>query len=111
MTHITTGTSDGNQIVAEFVANRVTFGVLGEDGTGNPWEHLDSWAYRNNDTTADGTFVIGNWTIPGANSLDGMDAAGINAAVPFGTFSIVPEPSSTALLGLGGLALILRRRK
>lgn len=28
-----------------------------------------------------------------------------------GTISAVPEPSSTALLGLGGLALILRRRK
>ena len=27
------------------------------------------------------------------------------------TFDAVPEPSSTALLGLGGLALILRRRK
>ncbi|MGJ8655902.1 MAG: PEP-CTERM sorting domain-containing protein [Akkermansiaceae bacterium] len=26
-------------------------------------------------------------------------------------FNAVPEPSSTALLGLGGLALILRRRK
>jgi hypothetical protein len=26
-------------------------------------------------------------------------------------FAVVPEPSSTALLGLGGLALILRRRK
>ena len=29
----------------------------------------------------------------------------------FNTVSSVPEPSSTALLGLGGLALILRRRK
>ena len=28
-----------------------------------------------------------------------------------GTVTAVPEPSSTALLGLGGLALILRRRK
>ena len=28
-----------------------------------------------------------------------------------GTFSTVPEPSSTALLGLGGLALVLRRKK
>lgn len=27
------------------------------------------------------------------------------------TFTVVPEPSSAALLGLGGLALILRRRK
>jgi hypothetical protein len=29
----------------------------------------------------------------------------------FGTATVVPEPSSTLLLGLGGLALILRRRK
>ena len=28
-----------------------------------------------------------------------------------GSIFAVPEPSSTALLGLGGLALILRRRK
>ncbi len=27
------------------------------------------------------------------------------------TLTVVPEPSTTALLGLGGLALILRRRK
>jgi hypothetical protein len=29
----------------------------------------------------------------------------------YGTVVVVPEPSTTALLGLGGLALILRRRK
>ena len=29
----------------------------------------------------------------------------------FGEATVVPEPSTTALLGLGGLALILRRRK
>ena len=29
----------------------------------------------------------------------------------FGTATVVPEPTTTALLGLGGLALILRRRK
>ena len=35
-----------------------------------------------------------------------------NAATIGGvTFDVVPEPSSTALLGLGGLALLLRRRK
>lgn len=28
-----------------------------------------------------------------------------------GTATVVPEPTTTALLGLGGLALILRRRK
>ena len=34
-----------------------------------------------------------------------------NGLIDNASFSAVPEPSSTALLGLGGLALILRRRK
>lgn len=33
------------------------------------------------------------------------------AGVGFGGITFIPEPSSSALLGLGGLALILRRRK
>ena len=40
------------------------------------------------------------------NGVGGNDAYADNIAV-----STVPEPSSAALLGLGGLALILRRRK
>ena len=36
---------------------------------------------------------------------------GWDAAMTVNTDAPVPEPSSTALLGLGGLALILRRRK
>lgn len=41
------------------------------------------------------------------------DASANNRLLPFQSFDLaaVPEPSSTALLGLGGLALILRRRK
>jgi len=34
-----------------------------------------------------------------------------NTDDPVAAFNLTPEPSSTALLGLGGLALILRRRK
>lgn len=43
-----------------------------------------------------------------ANGLEGIGIGGIDA-----TFDIqaIPEPTSTALLGLGGLALILRRRR
>jgi hypothetical protein len=43
--------------------------------------------------------------------------AGLAGAVSYDADSVnlnitsVPEPSSTALLGLGGLALIFRRRK
>ena len=41
------------------------------------------------------------------SELSGAEIAAHSAAF----FAPVPEPSSTALLGLGGLALILRRRK
>lgn len=34
-----------------------------------------------------------------------------NAGIAFASVTAVPEPSSTALLGLGGLALLMRRRK
>lgn len=55
--------------------------------------------------TADGTGKItGTWdgtdnTVGNRQSYGGMQ------------FELVPEPTTTALLGLGGLALILRRRK
>ena len=43
---------------------------------------------------------------------DGADAfSGSHEAAITVNMNAVPEPSSTALLGLGGLALILRRRK
>ncbi|MGJ8655205.1 MAG: PEP-CTERM sorting domain-containing protein [Akkermansiaceae bacterium] len=43
------------------------------------------------------------------NDTGGASASVIDNIIVNGT--VVPEPSSTALLGLGGLALILRRRK
>ncbi|MFC5051825.1 PEP-CTERM sorting domain-containing protein [Rubritalea spongiae] len=54
------------------------------------------------------TTVTFRWTLDGAwsntwnNKRMGMDNI---------TISSVPEPSSTALLGLGGIAMILRRRR
>jgi len=49
---------------------------------------------------------VENWTAQG----DGSGSQSANFAPP-SDFTVVPEPSSTALLGLGGLALILRRRR
>ncbi len=45
--------------------------------------------------------------------LPGLQALGLNrsSGLAIHTTAPVPEPSSAALLGLGGLALILRRRK
>ena len=61
--------------------------------------------------TAPGTYTlqIEAGEIGGVNETGnhaGIDNLSIN-----GTVSVIPEPSSTALLSLGGLALILRRRK
>jgi hypothetical protein len=49
----------------------------------------------------------GNLTVNGGQTGDFSD----NFQVTGSTLTTVPEPSSAALLGLGGLALILRRRK
>jgi len=49
----------------------------------------------------------GKLTYAGGNSGDFTDHFNVNGS----TLTAVPEPSSAALLGLGGLALILRRRK
>jgi len=48
------------------------------------------------------------FTFTGGGGTHNENAGGSNFTA---TFTTVPEPSSTALLGLGGLALILRRRK
>ncbi len=56
----------------------------------------------------DGTFVNGRNYLSGTGTLSltsGEDA------VFHADIALVPEPTTTALLGLGGLALILRRRK
>ena len=99
-----------------------SFGVLGVDGTGEPWETLDGWAYRNDGVTANGgAFDAGNWSFSGPNAWDGDDNFdggrdnGTNATAsppfPAGTFQI-PEPTSALLGGIGlGLVLLLRRKK
>lgn len=62
---------------------------------------------------ANGTYtvdVFSSITTNGVNAAGTInnDNGGSNYTA---TFTVVPEPSSAALLGLGGLALILRRRK
>ena len=72
----------------------------------SPNTYIDGWLYRINGTGPDGGWVPANWT---GGSVDGLDAAGHAAAVPFGTYA-VPEPATLALSGLGGL-LLMRRWK
>ncbi len=57
-----------------------------------------------NSTSVNGTEFI---LIDGVDSFD-VEVTGDSALA---NFTVIPEPSSTALLGLGGLALLARRRR
>lgn len=68
------------------------------------------------DATSNWDLLSGNYTA----TFREIESTGVETAPRFGTDGIevtlnftepVPEPSSTALIGLGGLALLLRRRK
>ncbi|MFO7725568.1 MAG: hypothetical protein R6V45_08480 [Oceanipulchritudo sp.] len=63
-----------------------TFGDIDTDGSGEPWEYLDSWAYRVDETSVDPAFAIDDWTFGGPNALDGLDAGAVAEAFPFGTW-------------------------
>ncbi len=92
---------------------------------------ISSGTYYANTAAASGeNGIINQWTEVLLTDSTGILASGVKSitldnfddAVPggnvqyrefdvLGVATVVPEPSSTALLGLGGLALILRRRK
>ncbi|MBE9063797.1 ExeM/NucH family extracellular endonuclease [cf. Phormidesmis sp. LEGE 11477] len=72
------------------------FGDVDVDGNGEPWDYGDGWAYRMNQTAADGTFGPNNWIFSGPDALDD-EASNATATMPFpvGTFAtgeIVTEP-------------------
>ncbi len=71
--------------------------------------YKDSFMYRMDGTGPDGGWNPANWMIPGNGVLDGLDAAGHAAAVPFGTY-VVPAPGALALVGFAGLTATRRRR-
>jgi len=83
---------NGDDTIILFENNSIVdvFGEIGVDGTGRPWEHLDGWAYRNNDVDPSSTFNASEWTFSGVNALDD-DASNVNATAtpswPIGTFT------------------------
>jgi hypothetical protein len=67
-----------------------------------------------NDVVALGGITARYIALEFTSKLSGSTTAGANQRIGFAEVAftrVVPEPSSTALLGLGGLALILRRRR
>ena len=88
-----------------------TFGDINVDGSGEAWDYLDGWAYRNSGSVA-GAFVVSDWSFSGTNALDGETTnSSATSAIPIGTYS-VPEPSTFALLaGMFALASVMVRRR
>lgn len=75
------------------------FGDINVDGTGQAWEYLDGWAYRNSSTGPDGsTFALGSWSFSGPNALDGETSNGTaTSPIPVGTFTTPPTPAGTSV--------------
>ncbi|WP_372756777.1 fibronectin type III domain-containing protein [Mariniflexile sp.] len=85
---------NGDDAIELFFKGNVidVFGDINVDGSGEAWDYLDGWAYRNNSTGPDGSlFVIENWTFSGINALDGTTT---NTTFPIGTYGgdAVAEP-------------------
>jgi hypothetical protein len=57
-----------------------------EDAT---YSYRDSYWYRKHGTGPDGGWLPSAWETPGNDALSGMDEAGLQAAVPFGTYSVM----------------------
>ncbi len=71
-------TINGDDAVALEIGGVVvdTYGVIGVDGTGTAWDHIDGYARRNANVCApNATFTASEWTIGGPLSLDGPDDA------------------------------------
>lgn len=103
---------NGDDAIELFANGSVSdvFGDINVDGTGQPWEYMDGWAYRNNNTGPDGsTFVLANWSFSGPNALDGETTNDTAATpVPIGTYSIASPglnigKSAPALVAPGAL--------
>ncbi|MBI1316704.1 T9SS type A sorting domain-containing protein [bacterium] len=65
-------------------------GQLGQDGTGQCWDYVDGWIYRNNGSSPTATFNCADWTYSGIDALDGTTTnASASNPYPIGTYGIV----------------------
>ncbi len=85
-------TINGDDVIELFENTTLidSFGVVLVDGTGQPWDYEDGWAYRRNrtDAAADGAFVLADWAFSQPDALDACPTtnAACAKAFPFKTF-------------------------
>jgi hypothetical protein len=93
--------SNGDDVVLLYLNGAVSdaFGELGVDGSGEDWDSVDGWAYRNSTSGPNSTFTTSEWTFSGANAVDGCDLsddtgtnAGCESLYPLGTYSVATDP-------------------
>ncbi|PHR31938.1 MAG: hypothetical protein COA38_06940 [Fluviicola sp.] len=90
---------NGDDAVELFFGGNVidVFGDINTDGSGEPWDFLDGWAYRNSGTGPDGTsFALGSWSFSGINVFDGQTSnATAPTPFPIGTYAYAAGPGPT----------------
>jgi hypothetical protein len=66
------------------------FGDINVDGTGEAWEFLDGWVYRNNNIAPNPVFTVTDWTYSGTNQLEGgLTNSTCTVPFPLGTYSLL----------------------
>ncbi|MFZ9029183.1 MAG: T9SS type A sorting domain-containing protein, partial [Crocinitomicaceae bacterium] len=89
------GNVNGDDAIELFMNAAVidVFGDINTDGTGQPWEYLDGWAYRvNGSQPNNGAFDINEWTFSGINALDN-ETTNATAVTPFPEASFSTSPA------------------
>ncbi len=88
---------NGNDAVELFENASVVdvFGDINTNGTNQPWEYTNSWAYRKDENKPSGTFTEGEWLYLGK---DGWNDAVTN----YDMNTLVPMPVTNFSLSIGG---------
>lgn len=111
-TAVNSNGDDAYQLVDGLSTVLSGYGEIGVDGSGTAWDFVDSYAYRISNNTDTGVFDVNDYTYAGAGALDTLNASQQGAAVPFGTYTAVPEPQTyAAIAGLMVLGLAVYRRR